>query len=91
MVYSWCWLGIWVLAGSGRSGCNELLEVVCGLGEVVDLQGVDDWGSGSWFEGFRVVYVAMRSKAGVYIGVYGGQCGSNVQRSQTEWHFEGFV
>jgi len=28
MVYSWCWLGIWVLAGSWRSGCNELLEVV---------------------------------------------------------------
>jgi len=34
---------------------------------VVDLQGVDDWGSGSWFGGFRVMYVAMCSKAGVCI------------------------
>jgi len=33
----------------------------------VDLQGVDDWGSGSWFEGFRVVCVAMGSKAGMCI------------------------
>jgi len=41
MVYSWCWLGIWVLAGPGRYGCNELLEVVCGLGDVVGLQGYE--------------------------------------------------
>jgi len=39
------------LAGSRWCGCNGLYEVVCGLGEVVDLHGVDDWGSGSWFEG----------------------------------------
>jgi len=30
---------------------------------VVDLDGVDDWGSGSWFGGFSVVYVAMGVKA----------------------------
>jgi len=45
---------------------------------VVDLQGVDDWGSESWFGWFRVVYVAMGSKAGMCIlGVQGlGVCGS---------------
>jgi len=57
----------WVLAGSRWYGSIEVYEVVCGLGEVVDLQGVGDWGSGSWFEGFRVVYVAMGSKAGMCI------------------------
>jgi len=61
MVYSWCWLGVWVLAGWVWCGCIEVYEVVCGLGDVVDLQGVDDWCSGSWFGGFSVVYMARRS------------------------------
>jgi len=65
MVYSWCWLSIWVLAGPVWYGCIKVYEVVCGLGDVVDLQGVDDWGSGSWIGRFRVVCMARRSKAGV--------------------------
>jgi len=70
----------WVLASPRWCGCNGLYEVVCGVGEVVDLDGVDDWGSGSWFGGFRVMYVARRSKSGMCIlGVAYG-CGGSVWR-----------
>jgi len=37
-VYSWCWLGVWVLAGSGWYGCIEgvvggdvVMSVCCGV------------------------------------------------------------